>query len=251
MTTHSFYRVDRIQADCPSLSNAWIPWAQWLALITMTAEHIARFVLPEEWGIAPWATLLGRIALPLFAGMVAWHAVYNTRNPLRYARRLLIIGLVAQLPYMLALDLLRLNICFTLAAGLGLSLLVESAYKSRQNALLAALALLLAILIAPYVEYGLPGLLLIPAYVLAFRCPDRLFSSAPLLLFAYLINDIWLFSAVSLLVSTLLLAINAGLLRQIGHVTPMPRRLWLAWYPLHLSLIALALPVLAWARPSL
>ncbi|MGM0784154.1 MAG: hypothetical protein ACQEUM_08565 [Pseudomonadota bacterium] len=53
--------------------------------------------------------------------MVAWHGLFNTRNPLRYARRILVIGLIAQLPYMMmprASDVFILNICSTLSLGL-------------------------------------------------------------------------------------------------------------------------------------
>ena len=220
--------------------NAWIPLGQWLALVAMTAEHVARFALPEEWGLAPWATLLGRIALPLFAGMVAWHAVYNTRNPIRYARRLLLIGLIAQLPYMLALDVLRLNICFTLALGLLLITLLE-----RDGWALFLVTSLTALTLTPWLEYGMAGLLLVPAYVIAFRAPDRWFSPLPLLLVAYLINDLWLFSVVSVAVAVVLVVLNAGWLRHTRHVAPMPRRLWLAWYPLHWAAITIATRLLA------
>ena len=99
----------------------WTGWAQWLALATMTLDHLVRYVFPATWELGWAGSSLGRIAFPLFAAMVAWHGLFNTRNPLRYARRILIIGLAAQLPYMLmprASDAFLLNVCFTLALGL-------------------------------------------------------------------------------------------------------------------------------------
>ncbi|MEQ5802984.1 TraX family protein [Halomonas sp. H10-9-1] len=82
-------------------SSTWTGWGQWLALITMTVDHLTRYALPDGWELGWAGSSIGRIAFPLFAAMVAWHGLFNTRNPLRYARRILVIGLVAQLPYML------------------------------------------------------------------------------------------------------------------------------------------------------
>ncbi len=102
-------------------TSTWTGWGQWLALATMTIDHLTRYVLPGHLDLAWAGSSLGRIAFPLFAAMVAWHGLFNTRNPQRYARRILIIGLVAQLPYMMmprASDAFILNVCFTLALGL-------------------------------------------------------------------------------------------------------------------------------------
>ena len=85
--------------------SGWTEWGKWLALITMTLDHVARYLLvPAGHDQALWVMdTAGRIAFPLFAAMVAWHALYDTSRHWRYTRRLLIIGLVAQLPFMLSL----------------------------------------------------------------------------------------------------------------------------------------------------
>ncbi|MDR5865271.1 TraX family protein [Halomonas koreensis] len=222
------------------MPNAWIPWGQWLAVIAMTAEHLARFVLPDAWGLAPWATLVGRIAFPLFAAMVAWHAVHNTRDPLGYALRMLAIALIAQLPYALVLDTERLNVVFTLALGLLIAVpLVASRWGSLVLGLGYAIA---ATFIAPALEYGVAGLLLVPAFVLAFRpCPAawRPLLALPALVIGYQLNPGLLLNLVSL---ATVLAILGLLVRCTGHLTarlrPMPRALWLSWYPLHFAVIA-------------
>ncbi|TFH86977.1 TraX [Billgrantia azerbaijanica] len=224
----------------PDTRNAWIPWGQWLAVAAMTLEHIARFALPPAWGLAPWATLLGRIAFPLFAAMVAWHAAHNTRDPMAYALRLLTIAVIAQLPYTLVRDVDSLNVVFTLAAGL-----IAASCLQRPNVRNAALLVVLVALgtvAGPRFEYGHLGLLLVPAFVLAvtpWPSPWQPIAAIPALLIGATLNHALFFNLVSL---ATVLGLLLLLVRFSQHVlptlAPMPRPLWLAWYPLHFALIA-------------
>lgn len=224
----------------PDSRNAWIPWGQWLAVGAMTLEHLARFLLPEASQLTPWAILLGRIALPLFAAMVAWHAVHNTRDPLGYALRMLAIAVIAQLPYALVLGTSDLNVIFTLACGLLLSVpLVRSTWLTLALGMAYAVT---ATLIAPSLEYGVPGLLLVPAFALAFQpAPNhwRPVLCIPAALVAFQLNPLLVLNLVSL---ATVLGLLLLLVRGSGHVTArltaMPRALWLSWYPLHFVLIA-------------
>ncbi|WP_168011990.1 TraX family protein [Halomonas salinarum] len=261
----------------------WTGWGQWLALITMTVDHITRYLLPDGWD-AGWASSsIGRIAFPLFSAMVAWHGLFNTRNPLRYAKRILIIGLVAQLPYMtMPRDGFQLNICFTLAAGLAAGILLRNmlyqeqgfrgvAFRhpnshdgpSRQsqpvsvNTGLAVANLVMLSLawwvLGDWVEYGHLGLAMIPLYMLAFSqlgglSAGRLTSLAgaaatlPVLLNAGLMNSSEMAKSFTVATSLTMVLLAAGAWRWVSRVRyPMPRRLWLAWYPAHFAVIALLL----------
>ncbi|MCK2184163.1 TraX family protein [Halomonas getboli] len=248
-------------ADLDRPSSAWTGWGQWLALITMTLDHLARYAVPESWGLGWIDSSLGRIAFPLFAGMVAWHGLFNTRDPLRYARRVLVIGLVAQLPYALMprdADGLILNICFTLSLGLiaGAWLLGLPGRRARgvaawQVTAEALAALAVWALAGRIVEYGHLGLLMIPLYMLAMQrlhaagdaYAERLTSvvaTLPVLVTAGLMNSSEMAKAftVATCLGTLLLAAGA---HRLSPRVPfsMPRRLWLAWYPAHFAAIAL------------
>ncbi|APE31541.1 hypothetical protein BOX17_11645 [Halomonas aestuarii] len=227
--------------------NTWIPWGQWLAVGAMTLEHLVRFLLPEASPLTPWAILLGRIALPLFAAMVAWHAVHNTRDPLGYALRMLAIALIAQLPFALVTGSDKLNVIFTLA--LGLLLTVPLVRSDRLTFALALGFAIAATVIAPALEYGVPGLLLVPAFALAFQpVPDhwRPILSIPAALVAFQLNPSLVFNLVSLSTALGLLLL---LMRGAGHVsarlTAMPRSLWLSWYPVHFLVIAAVQPLTA------
>ncbi len=241
-------------------SSTWTGWGQWLALATMTLDHLTRYVAPPGWGLEWVGGSLGRIAFPLFAAMVAWHGLFNTRNPLRYARRILVIGLVAQLPYaLMPRDAYLLNVCFTLAAGLAWGVgLRELLARQRRGTLtlpwlvLAAAASLLAWQwLGDWVEYGHRGLLLIPFYMLAFQAlhragpslPDRVAAVAmavPALVTTGLMNSSDLAKSFAVATCLAVLWLAAGAHRHTpGVPRAMPRRLWLAWYPGHFALIAL------------
>ncbi|SDL25460.1 TraX protein [Franzmannia pantelleriensis] len=248
-------------------TSTWTAWGQWLALATMSIDHLTRYVLPDSWQLDWAGSSIGRIAFPLFAAMVAWHGLFNTRDPQRYARRILIIGLAAQLPYMMmprASDALILNVCFTLAAGLaGGAWLRELADRQQRGELaahwtaLGATAVLVCwYLLGHWVEYGHNGLLLIPLLMFAMHhlsqaghsLPERLLAAAaalPVLWVAGQMNasDMAKSFTVATCIAVLLLAAGAAQrVPRLGML--MPRRLWLAWYPGHFALIAIWLWVI-------
>lgn len=89
-----------------------------IALITMLIDHIGYLLLPQFFILR----IIGRVSFPIFAYYLAIGAT-RTKNPLRYASRLLIFGFVSQIPYNLmvhqtALSISDPNIFFTLFFGL-------------------------------------------------------------------------------------------------------------------------------------
>ncbi|MDN6180645.1 MAG: conjugal transfer protein TraX [Halomonas subglaciescola] len=244
-------------------SSNWTSWGQWIALVTMTLDHVARYVAGSGAGLGWVDSTVGRIAFPLFAGMVAWHGLFNTRNPIRYARRVMVIGVVAQLPYQLMPReaLVQFNICFTL--GLGLlagTWLVRLQRRYRQRTASAGRLVIEAVLmvaawylIGPWVEYSHLGLLLVPFFMLAvgplFRTGPALSARLtavaaclPILAVAGMMNSSDMaksFTVVTAL-GVLLLAAGASALIPASPLK-MPRRMWLAWYPGHFAVIALYL----------
>ncbi|MBY5967458.1 TraX family protein [Halomonas denitrificans] len=241
-------------------SSAWTGWGQWIALITMTLDHVARYLATDAWHMGWIDSSVGRIAFPLFAGMVAWHGLFNTRDPLRYARRVMVIGLLAQLPYQLMPReaIFQLNICFTLALGLMAGHWLEQLTRRQDGGelgyprlALETLGIALAWYFAGFwVEYGHQGLLLVPFFMLAIGqlhradddIPSRLLAVAgclPLLAVAGLMNssDMAKSVTVATVLLVLLLAAGASRLVRAPSVT-MPRKMWLAWYPAHFAVIA-------------
>lgn len=244
-------------------NSNWTNWGQWLALITMTIDHVVRHLLPNMM----WASSsIGRVAFPLFAGMVAWHGCFNTRNPFRYGRRILVIGLLAQLPYMLLPRAgWQWNVCFTLALGLMWASVCRDAWRAHtQQQGLAALRLPVFLLVSVAawwwlghsVEYGHLGLLFVPALFFAMQAwhptagrhiaaPLALFGVLLALLNAGLLNSSLLAKSITVLTTAAVLGMLFGAARWVPNVPlPMPRKMWLAWYPAHLAVIAVCVAVL-------
>lgn len=219
-----------------STRNAWVPLAQWIAILTMTLEHGSKFLWPDA-AFTPWAITVGRIAFPLFAGMVAWHLVHNTRRPTRYGFRLLWVGSLAQLPYALVVTPDKLNVCFTLALGLFTVVALDHLTDRYLKAAGGLGLLTAATFISPHVEYQLFGLLLVPAFALAFRYPSKTVVLLPALVLSTIINSVPIHMVISCATATALFLMPYWKFK--GSAFPsLPRWLRLSWYPLHLTVIA-------------
>lgn len=238
--------------------SQWILPARWLAISSMLVDHLTRYLQPENPDY-PWlAATLGRLAFPLFAAMLAWHLLFHTRNPWRYTLRILLIGVLAQPLYALMLQIpltqLELNVCFTLAAGLLPAALLKQALlqssgKPDWRQLLAGIGLLLlALLVSPWLDYGLAGILLTSALLLLFFLQQQqhpALLAGSLLLVGFLglgLNGYGLptFSTLAGLCLILLLSNSSLDTRVINRwLPPLPRWLWLGFYPGHLLLIVM------------
>ena len=91
-----------------------------IAAVTMLFDHIGRFLLPN----LSFMTLIGRLAFPIFAFMIAEGARY-TKNRLKYILQLGILGGVWQIYLLIALNDTRLNILITFTLSLGIIYLLD------------------------------------------------------------------------------------------------------------------------------
>ncbi|WP_114417733.1 TraX family protein [Marinospirillum perlucidum] len=244
------------------INNSWIPWVQWLAVITMTLDHSARYLQPGNYDYYWVIYTLGRWAFPAFAALLAWHAMHNSRHLGRYLLRILIIALIAQPAYAWmhqeSLWDTRLNVCFTLALGLAITALIKQAWQLSQNPIASAqlltwggmtgLTLLFSGLLAARVDYGLAGILFTPSLAVMYLAYGQRHNSLSA-------RIIWLTSC--LLPLAMVLAVNSGWVPRLHTYLalavlillpwlaekasiwkpPFPRWLWLSWYPLHLFII--------------
>ena len=71
---------------------------QTIALITMTIDHIGKMLIPMKSPLFDIFFYIGRIAMPLFALMIA-EGYMHTRNIKKYLGRLLFFGLVIEIFY--------------------------------------------------------------------------------------------------------------------------------------------------------
>ena len=73
-----------------------------IAMITMFVDHAGKMLFPQY----PIMRIVGRIAFPIYAYCLAAGCVY-TRNPLNYFKRIVLMALISQPLYAVALAHVR------------------------------------------------------------------------------------------------------------------------------------------------
>ena len=124
---------------------------KWIAIITMTVDHIGAVLYPE----LDVLRYVGRLSFPLFAYLLVL-GIENTRNVRNYFTRLFVFAIISQVPFFLAIDyepFQLLNIFFPLSFGL----LFIHFFKRGS---LVAFIPLLAFLVLPF-DYGIYGIAII------------------------------------------------------------------------------------------
>lgn len=203
---------------------------KWLALLSMTADHVNKAVLEAE---IAWLAAFGRLALPLFAFVLA----YNLARPnpmavtarMRTMQRLALFGLAA-MPFHgvitpLAGYVLPLNILFSLLLATALIAFLE---RGERNSELAAIALfLIGGAMVDYLWFGLALCLLAWRYC---QRPSKARLIALLAAFAALClfnGNAWALLALPILLAA----------PRVALPVPRLRHVFYAYYPLHLMLL--------------
>ncbi|QKW56714.1 conjugal transfer protein [Stenotrophomonas sp. NA06056] len=121
----------------PILSSGARELMKWLALLSMTGDHVAKVMFG---GYVPVVSEFGRIAFPLFALVMACNLAQPGADLRKSIRRLLVWGLVAQPVHALAFGhWLPLNILLTFVLA---AVAVHALTSNRQLLLLVAGGLL-------------------------------------------------------------------------------------------------------------
>ncbi|PNQ81365.1 TraX family protein [Paenibacillus sp. F4] len=198
----------------------------WLAMLTMLIDHVGLVFFPTDpaWRIA------GRLAFPIYA-----YALYlgytHTRDIRSYMLRLLGLALISQVPYMLAFDVLRPNVIWTLLASL---LTLAAASRLKYWTAVTGLYVLSALVMElSQMDYGAYGLLLVLIY--------RYTRSYIMIAAHFVLNVVYdmvhhaNLQHFSLLSSILIACFATG---ESGFYSRVPRWLWRSFYPVHLAVIA-------------
>jgi len=158
-------------------------WLRLLALACMLLDHLWATVVPGNW----WMTCVGRMAFPIFAFQVV-EGYYHTSDLRRYMRRLLIFGLISEIPFNLMLGGFWLypfhqNVMFTLLFGLLAVRSLENACQRPDTGgkLRSGLMLLdwLGLSAITLVDYGIHGVLMVLLFAVSRRVPfAKLFQLA-------------------------------------------------------------------------
>ncbi|MEK8130087.1 TraX family protein [Paenibacillus filicis] len=193
---------------------------QWLAMITMTIDHIGYVFFPDD----PLWRIVGRVAFPVYAYLLV-EGYKHTRNVGRYMLRLLLLFAVSQLPYMALFQTQELNVIGTLFLSVVVLWALDQPRLLVKVPLVAASAIVLALL---DLDYGLYGL----ALVLSYRYIPTVWAAVVVHAVA---TFIWYRQVpvqyFSVPVTLLLLSEAAPKVRRA------PAWLWRSFYPLHLTVL--------------
>lgn len=122
-----------------------------IALVAMTFDHVGMMLFPD----VLWFRIIGRLAFPIFAYMIAEGCFY-TGNRLKYILLVLGVGLFCQAVYIIADFSFYLNTLLTFTLSILTIYTIDKAFKNKS----LWWALLIAILLAEvFICRVLPGLL--------------------------------------------------------------------------------------------
>lgn len=158
MSTNAVTKVPRSVWGPLAATEGQLTTLKWIAVAAMLVDHVGRYGFGL--GLDSWAFAVGRIAFPIFAGVLGIHlARYGSdlAQIARTARRLVLWAGISALPSWLARgDWLPINVFATLALG---ALCCAAGMHPGAVARLAALAMSLTL--AVFVEFSVPGVLIV------------------------------------------------------------------------------------------
>ena len=124
-----------------------------LAAVLMTLDHIGAELLPQ----VVWLRIVGRLAMPIFAFMIAEGCIH-TRNKGLYLLRLVVVAVLCQLVYYFVMDDLYQCIFVTFSLSVAIICLLDFARKGGGlRWVLPFGALLAAYILCERVRFYVPG----------------------------------------------------------------------------------------------
>lgn len=225
--------------------SAGLDLLKWLAITSMVADHL-RYLWPQANGLF----VIGRLAFPWFCLAMAANiarsrpGILFTRGNLRYLQWLLLFAVLSEVPYRwLDNGSLTLNVVPTLALGLIVAWGVH--HRNALSGAAALVAALVSTVTSDVLMYGLAGVLLPAAFVLAMARGRTFWLLPGVLALAANLTNSWLLDHVLapftlLVLATAAASVPLGIgilrLRALPQVWSVGR--WgYGFYPLHLAAI--------------
>lgn len=143
-----------------------------IAIVTMLIDHLGLFLFPQFLVFR----IIGRIAFPLFAWLIA-NGAYHTHDISKYLQRLYFFALLSQFPFLFANRIVDpqfsdLNVICTLFFGLGAIFFIQKTRNWVYRIIVIAIAVLLAQTL--HTDYGGYGVCVIVGFYLFFNNFKRL-----------------------------------------------------------------------------
>jgi hypothetical protein len=200
---------------------------QIVAMLTMLIDHIGYVFFSDD----PIFRIIGRIAFPLYTYGIVLGLRY-TSDVRRYIRRLFLLAIVSQIPFMLAFRTVALNVIFTLTVSLITIVAIDRTEDRNRKRLIFALSLVATFIIP--MDYGWYGVIL--ACIYRYLQPGRMVAGHLALNLAECLMT-WNFLQLFSILPTIVIAYRPKLLHcGRRHV---PAWIWRSFYPAHLSVLGI------------
>ena len=210
---------------------------KWIGVIAMTSDHIGKLFYNQ----IDILRMVGRWAFPIFGFVLVYNFIYNTKNKGKYIRRIALAAVLFESIYYTVTKVqfnnyAGLNIFFIYALTLSSLHLYELSFKDKNSnikkKIFLFVFLFLSVLISPYIEYHLIGLLLTISFY--FSLKNNYFFILTLLLLI-LLNS----SSTKYVLATLSVLPIGYLITKINVSIPRLKYFFYFYYPLHLLLFGL------------
>lgn len=203
---------------------------QILAMLSMTSDHFGRMFLPQD----PLWQFIGRLAFPIYTYLLVL-GYQRTRDISRYFVRLLLIGVLAQVPYMLAIRPNHVNVLGTLILGLFVLYALDR-LKSLPLKILLVSVVTVMLEVFPF-DYGFYGILLLLIYRYASGHVMVMLHFALNIVAVFVNGPAWILQMGSL-GTTLLIVYAPVLVRWVDNIR-IPKWMWRSFYPAHFVILLL------------
>lgn len=144
-----------------------------IACVSMLLDHIGAVFFPGS-----WLRIVGRLAFPIYAFLLA-EGVHYTRNPKKYALRLLLVLVLSEIPYDLlfygGIRVLRQNVMVTLLLAFCMGIALQQV-RGWKRYLIVLLFVFLGEVC--HGDYGGWGVLLAAVFLLTRGAPRRMLWAA-------------------------------------------------------------------------
>lgn len=210
-----------------------------IGLLSMTCDHVGKELLPQY----PVLQVLGRLAFPIFAFMIAEGCLY-TKNKKKYLMFIVVLAVLCQVVYYVAMGSLYQCVLVTFSISIILIFITKKAMETKtiQSKMILAVAYLVAFFVCEIlpqmlpqtdfqVDYGILGVLL---PVVVYFAPNKILRNVfTTVMLVFLSLDMQGVQWYGLLAVPLLIGYNG----ERGKIKL--KKLFYIYYPVHLAAIYL------------
>lgn len=203
----------------------------------MLIDHIGIIFFSENYLFR----MIGRLSMPLFAYCIA-RGGKNTHNIDEYIKRVLLVALISQIPYMCMINELKLNICFLWVIGLFLiKYLIKPVNKFLKILFTTESIILCNLIPIDYGVYGLVYMLIIYLYMVQENNDKKMYFSWGILHIVKILFDM---QSGVLQIFTIPTIPLIEICNKYGLEEKKLKSIWIEYfYPLHITILLLILYV--------